>query len=236
MLIQINPFPASPSGESGAIDPIGYKSTVHAGTGSTVAVSLTDLSGSISSPATDDVVLVMVGAEGNDTDYNLSVTGYTERCDLAALDARRSNLGIYTKRMGVSPDTSVTISATDTGVVTHVRILVLRGVNATTPMDVAVVTGTGIDTNGSIPAITPVTAGAMVVGAKFNVYGNSLNTIVMNNPISYSPYMASIDGAASSCLGCKEWPGSGAVGPVNNGGGTGNNVAWCAAALAFRPA
>jgi hypothetical protein len=126
------------------------------------SLSLTSLTGGIgSAPAEDDIVLVAVGGS-NSTDQDIAITGYTEVADVYANGTfTDTNLGVFYKIMGGTPDTTVDIPS-----LSNIRavVYVLRGVDTTTPMDATATTAT--KTSSGIPdppAITTATANAMVV-------------------------------------------------------------------------
>lgn len=139
------------------------------GTASSWTISLTSLTGGIASaPAAGDFVVVFygVGSLGESSAYALSVTGYTQQALVFSNDLYEAHLLVATKRLS-GADTSITLSQTyDTSDAGAAVVHVFRGVDPTTPMDVAVQTSTAIDTVlADPPAITPVTAGAWVVAA-----------------------------------------------------------------------
>jgi hypothetical protein len=244
MLIQITPYPAAPEGgSSGEIAYVGGKSDTWDGTGATRNISLTNLTGGLAaSPSENDIVVLSLSVISSSSgDMNLATTGYTEHCDIYKDDTVTLNFGVFSKFMGASPDSSVTIQtiplATGNNNWAHVRLTVWRGVNLTTPMDVAVVTNSGTDTaSATSPAITPVTAGAMVIDAAASCCGNALSVLNMSNPGSFSPFLMSKYAKGVSSMGGKEWPGSGAMGPYAHGGGTDTTACWAALQMALRPA
>jgi hypothetical protein len=151
-----------------AIELVG--STTAAASGS---LSLTSLTGGIASaPAEGDIVFAVV-AGSNSSDQDIAITGYTEVADLYANSTGfDTNLGVFWKVMGSTPDTSVTIPS-----LSNVRavVYVLRGVDTTTPMDATRTTVTRTNTGIPDPAsITSVTANAMILIASatsaFGVY------------------------------------------------------------------
>lgn len=116
--------------------------------------------------------LVVVGyhvASNTDRAIGVTTAGYTEEAELFANDTYDANLSVSWKVMGSTPDADVSLSSTGSSSHPgHVSIRAYRGVDATTPMDAARTTATGI--NGLLvnpPAITPVTSGALVV-----IFGN----------------------------------------------------------------
>lgn len=123
--------------------------------------SLTSLTGGIgSAPLADDIVIVAVFGT-NSSDQDISISGYEEVADLYANGTNDTNFGVFLKKMGGSPDTTVTIPSL-TGVLAVVYVL--RGVDTTTPQDTTATTAT--KTNSGIPdpaAINTVTDDAMIV-------------------------------------------------------------------------
>ncbi len=117
-----------------------------------------------------DVVLVCVAtscnASVNDSYYTPS--GYTAVNTKKYQDASSYDTAILVSRktMGSTPDTSVVIPGNVSGL-TFAKgylIYVLRGVDTSTPMDVSATTAGGSDTTqADCSAITPATAGAMVL-------------------------------------------------------------------------
>lgn len=101
--------------------------------------------------------------------------------ELYSNDTYDTNLRVAYKFMGATPDASVSFSDNLGG--TNGRIAtayVLRGVNSTTPLDVAAVTATNINT-GAVdpPSITPVTSGAAIVA--FGAAAHNLGGVFFSN-------------------------------------------------------
>lgn len=149
-----------------SIEYVGGYVTAFQGTTSNPIIPLTSLTGGIASaPAAGDLVIVYFGT-GSTTDRNLVISGYTEVVELYAGSTFDTNLVVARKFMSATPDTNFVIvggtgSADDAAAV---AVQVWRGVNATTPLDVAATT---VTTNNSIlcnpPAITPITQNAIIV-------------------------------------------------------------------------
>ena len=131
---------------------------------------LDELTGGLASaPANNDYMLVFYSCTGsrvNPIGLDVGETGWTELAYLDPDDAVDARFGVYGK-FSDGTDTDVGISATGhTEAGPAVAVLVLRGVNTVTPLDVAVETAEGI--NGSQPdppPITPSTDGALIVVA-----------------------------------------------------------------------
>ncbi|WP_066112556.1 MULTISPECIES: hypothetical protein [unclassified Blastomonas] len=151
-----------------ALEYVGGKTASITGSTSTATnISLTDLTGGLASaPAAGDIVIVAYAVSSSgDVAIGVNTSGYDEIAELFANDTRDTNLSVSRKIMGSTPDTSVDVSATggtfNPGVVT---IGVWRGADATTPLDVAATTATGLDSWAPNPAaITPSTTGAQII-------------------------------------------------------------------------
>jgi hypothetical protein len=158
-------------------------------------------------------------------------------------DSNDSNFRVSRKKMGATPDTSVAIPASDatTAGVAYV-ILVVRGADATTPEDVAVVTTGGINTgiaNGA--AITPVTPGALIAvfaGAAVAAGAVFTNPTGMSTVTNHfrSATITSTTNDANIGLALKtDWT-SGSFDPAAFGGSTSTNTgSWSAVTIAIRP-
>ena len=205
----------------------------------TISVSLTGLTGGLSSTAAANDIVIYAIIRPNILDTNLPLPtngGYTELADLYANDDNDANMGVGYKIMGTTPDTSVDFtSATGMGC----AVYVWRGVDTTTPLDVAVTTATGI--NGNLPtppAITPVTAGAVVIcaagsGTPYATPGLFTSTD-LSNMFSAQETTGSLNGSVG--LGSFAWT-SGTFTPAQWGGVTSAATnSWVAATLALRPA
>jgi len=194
-----------------------------------------------------DLVLVAVNNAStvNRTNAELTPSGYTEvsATDLYQNDSNDVNLLVSRKFMGASPDTSVAIpasNATTAGV--GYAIYVFRGVDPTTPLDVAATTAGANNTgvaNGA--AITPSTAGAWIAvfagaavaaGAVFtNPSGMSSTTNHFRSAtITTTTNDANIGAALKT-----DWT-SGSFDPAVFGGSTSTNTgSWSAVTVALRP-
>jgi hypothetical protein len=223
----------------GASQFVGY-TTISWNDGSTArsGQSLTSLTGGIGTqPATDDIVIISFGASsGNNRD--LAASGYTEVTDLYANDTTDANLGLFYKVMGGTPDTTFDVSGGSGTAANIVRVMVFRGIDTGSPLDVAVATSTGINSGTSvIPAITPVTQGAIIVGTASAVAGNVLNvSSAMTPPAAYSVFNSGKLSQLCHGMGYGVWDGSGAAGPFTTEGASGNAASWAAAHIALRPA
>lgn len=233
-----------------AISFVGSKTFINVGATGTHSVSLTDLLDSAGASATllpDDRVFLpwSVGTVARDL-APTAPTGFTEDTNLyKAGTSFDSNLIVWSKKMGATPDTSVTIPAsgnTADGLI--MAPFALRGLDPTTYLDVAIATATGSGANPNnpnAPSVTPVTTGAwvMVIGAAGVGTGTvlvapaTLATTTNHYQANFSP--DTNDGVLA--VGLFETWASGAYDPAAFTNGTGNTTgAWCAASIALRPA
>lgn len=188
---------------------------------------------------TDDVVIVGWSVEST-SDLNLSLTtsGYTELADLYADDTDDTNLGVYRKIMGGTPDSTVVGPNVGNGSKAMV-VHVWTGADTTTPEDATTTTATGIDTQYPDPAsITTATDNAVVVV----VAGNPSQDDTVTAPSGYtnSIAVASTTGGAdcSAYMASKAVASAGAENPGAWGAMGGADATWCwaAATVAIRPA
>jgi len=146
--------------------------------GGSLTIDLTNLTGGIDTTArTGDIVVISQGWSGltifSNAVFSPTTSGYTNLVSrIVGSDnqtARRSDMGLSYKIMGVTPDTIVTIPHYDVSGNSNADtnmgvVMVFRGVDLVTPIDVTRTTATGSDTLISNPAaITPVTEGSAII-------------------------------------------------------------------------
>jgi hypothetical protein len=211
--------------------------------GSDITLDLTTITGL----AQNDLVIVAytVGSS-DDGDYDMVVnspTDYTEVADLFADDVQDCNLGVFRKVQGATPDTSVVVEGFGNMNNSIAAIaMAFRGVDTTTPMDVAATTATGIDTaNPNPPSINhnnPSGVWTVVVGAAGHSAGDRTYTF----PTGYTTDAVSLSGNDSDdCTIGMGYRSSGVSDPEDPGvmtfSGTDNvNYCWAAVTMALRPA
>ena len=214
------------------------------GTGATITVDLTALSGgSDSSPSEGDLVVVVWG-HGDTTDRTLSVStsGYTKRQDLYQTETWDPNLATAWKFMGSTPDSSVVVNRTSNAAYGGAAVVhVWRGVDPNVPFDVADTTATG--TNSQLvnsPSITPLRENSVILVAGIGTQATTGAAFTI--PAGYSTNSISIksDGSTSDAavfIGSKtDWT-SGAFDPAAVTGGTGGTSAgWIGVTMALRGA
>jgi hypothetical protein len=208
---------------------------------STIALN-SGLTGGISSSVSNGDLVLAVFATGSTADRTLSITDGTNNytlvgTELYSNDSTDTNLRVAYKF--VSGDTSVTFGPTgSTNDAGAMAVYVFRGVHPTTPLDVAAVTDTNINTGAANPpSITPVTAGSFIVAigasGSFSTY-----TFTSSELVSFRTVNGSGVNDITLGIGHKnDWT-SGAFDPVafglSDADSTGNS--WAAITLALRRA
>jgi hypothetical protein len=234
-----------------AITFVGSHIGTHAATSAqAIALSnLKDAAGSTPTLQQNDLVIVTVfqAATATRTQAQLLPTGYTasHAAVITSTDTNVSSQQTSHKVMGATPDTTVSIpAAASTTVGIAYSIHVLRGVDQTTPIDVAAVTASGI--NGAQPnpgAITPTTAGAWIyiaaggamaagaapqsapptgLSATTNHYRQTVLTTTTNDPGLAAGLKTDWSSGAFDCAALTGYT-------------TTNTGSWTAVTLAFRP-
>lgn len=187
---------------------------------------------------TDDVVYAGYGM-GGAADANLSsvTAGYTELADLFSDDSRDAQLGVYRKVQGGTPDTTW-VAAGDGSASSGLAggVIVLRGVDTSTPEDAATTTATGANSGEpDPPSITTVTANAWVLAFGETGQDNAFSA----GPSGYSNFISDAQletnhacfGAATKLVASAGAENPGAfTHPDDN-----TSDAWCAVTVAVRP-
>lgn len=204
------------------------------GTTSDVTISLTSLTGGLSSaPAAGDLVIVYF-ATGSTTDRNLVVANYTSVADLYSNDDYDTNLEVAYKFLDAS-DTSITLtggtfSASDAGTV---AIQVFRNTN---PLSISATTSTGV--NGgqpNPPSITPIQAGSIVVAGGASGHTGGTLTFTSSDLTDFITVGSNDTNDSTVGMGYYRWL-SGAFDPAQFGGGTtAITASWAAATLSVSP-
>lgn len=228
------------SGAYRAIEYVGGRTQSWNGTTGNTVVALAGLTGGIGTqPAAGDLVIINYGTAGVGGNINVQCisAGWVEAVELYQVDSSETNMGVYWKIMGGTPDTSVTMGPTGGGndpgaVVVHVW----RGVDQTTPMDVTPTTATAPNSaNANPPAITPVTTGAVVLACCIAGATTGVFTQPGSELSNFRAIFKSDTNEVTVGIGSFAWTG-GSFNPVA-WVGPGSNIitSWCAATLALRP-
>lgn len=219
-----------------ALQYVGGTSGSGAGTG--YDVSLTSLTGGLASaPAKGDTVLVFYGIESEyEESAMIQANGYLliGRGDFA--DTRESGLLGYMKVMGATPDTSVNIKIDGSNSTSVIHVW--RGMDTITPQDVtAVLTEAGNSSSINNGAVTPTTAGSVVIIAG-NIGSNGSYT-VSTTPSGYGNLVQKTydpGTATTTVVASKAWT-SGSEDPAAwVMSGTSVDDAWVGLTCVLRPA
>lgn len=173
------------SGLKKGITFVGGYTQGYAGITSNITVTLTSLTGGLSSsPSIGDIVVVYY-AIGRNTDLVMpTITGYTKIADLFAADTESTNLGVYYKILSAA-DTSFTIVGGTTNLANAgaVAVHVWKNVGSIS----ATTNATGI--NGgrpTPPAVTPIVTGSIILAG-----GGSGTTAAANFTSNLSNFFTS---------------------------------------------
>ena len=214
-------------------------------TGTSFTLDLTALTGgSGSTPLEGDVAICVTGWSSTLTNEasssGVSSGGWTWIADLGSDDNYAASYSVWYKKMGATPDTSVTCisSATYGGAG---LVAVYRGVDPYVQLDVTTTVASGINTaNADCPANTPVTTGALVLAVAG--FGRNISySWVGVPPTGYGDcFGQATDGGGGRCsvvgISSKDWSGSGAEDPgVYTGIGTASFQCWAGATIVLRP-
>ena len=218
---------------------VGGKTAGFGGGAANQTIALTGLSGgSETAPLEGDIVIIGYSAGYNTNALSLSIvsSGYTTIGPISGLDSYDTTLVGGYKIMGSTPDADVVVSGTtDANAAGVVTIHVWRGVDASTPMDVAPVTDS--DINGgrpTPPAITPITSGAVIVMMGGSAGGTTTGVFTSGLSNFLSRYEIDTYRTAGG-VGSINWT-SGTYTPTQwTGSSTNVAYAWAAITIALRP-
>lgn len=187
----------------------------------------------------DLVIVAMAQGWNGDAGVSVTTSGYTEQANLFRSDGRAINLGVSTKTMGETPDTSVTTNALNFSGAGSVVIFVYSGVDAATPMDVTVVTGSNNNTRlVDPPAITPNTPNAVVVVAGATGVNSSFTAFPSLSNVMQQNDTGSTWGCVVAVGDYSTWtPAAGALdlGAWSFSGGDSSSDAYCVVVMALQP-
>lgn len=195
---------------------------------------------------TGDVVFSAY-SEADTADRNAAMvtTGYTELADLYSNDNNDTNLGVFRKVQGGTPDTTAVFDSLsgDSGRGVACTTIVLTGVDTTTPED-ATPSPDGANINSAVvdaPSVTTVTNNAMVLAIGANSTSNTNHSDVITAPTNYINLETELGNGSGRdawiMLATRIKTPAGAEDPGVFGGiTTSTNDSWCAASIAVRPA
>lgn len=155
------------TGAAGGISLVGW-ATASGNNDTNATLDLTGLTGgSDTSPSQGDYVIVFGAASsGVDSDVTISDGAYAALgTDIYQSDSFKVNTNVFAKVQTATPDTSVSINGANNNTGGNAAVaVVLRGVDGTTQLDVAVQQGASLNTAlANAPTITPSTSGAWII-------------------------------------------------------------------------
>lgn len=215
------------------------------GAGTDYSITLNSLSGGVSSaPQLGDLIFVVTGIATTNIsqrDVGVTTSGYTQAfADLFSNNTFEATM-VVAYKVSDGTETSVTVLGSGSGNRGAASVVhVWRNVNTTTPLDVTPTTSLGVSSSRpNAPAITPVTAGAVILACGLGASSSS-NTTPLTTPSGMTNGV-NVNGTGTN-TSCKTsiasysgWT-SGAYDPAawTDGSGDASN-AWCAATIALRP-
>jgi hypothetical protein len=196
----------------------------------------------------DDFVVVTVGGGGQSSSAP-TVTGnqsgtYSAAGGTAYADSSGDvNFGMFTKKMGATPDTSLTVTCLNSASRASGAVAqVFRYVDETTPLDATGTVATlTTGSRGDPPAVTPTTAGALVVsgGAGSQQIGGSFAAPTVPSGMANETSHLVTSGATTFYMGVwmasAPWTSGAYDPPAWTGGATNANCAAAAQTIALRP-
>lgn len=240
-MLTVNNLIGFGAGSSG-IQFVGGATNSMLGSGSVGAtIPLTSgLTGGIASAASAGDLVIAAFAAASTSNLTLSITsGYTLiGTEQYSDDGHDTNLRVAYKF--ISGDTETTFGFTGVGNPGAVAVYVFRGVDPTTPLDVAIAETTGLNTVlANPPAITPVTPGAFIVCVGAGAANTGAENTFTSSDLTNFRTVAKRDGR-EAILGIGHKPDwvSGAFNAAAFGftGGDGTNNSNASVSIALRPA
>ncbi len=144
------------------------------GSAKTNAANGADLTLTLPTCLENDLVIVAANIPTNsDIDVAMDSTtpggagSWTEVADLNSFDSNQTNLGVFYKKMGATPDTTAVVDGLGNASDGNSAVaLVFRNVDTSTPMDVAATTATGANSGfANPPSINQADANTVIVVA-----------------------------------------------------------------------
>lgn len=151
-----------------------YVGAANAGNVTLTFSNFRDAAGNAVTLLEDDLILVANADSGSsDRAISTSSSNWTIFGEGFVNNTFDLNFAALRKFMGSTPDTGIVLNgATVSGATAHGAIaFALRGVNLTTPLDVAIVSASGASARPNPALITPASTGAWIVAMGFNANG-----------------------------------------------------------------
>lgn len=225
-----------------AISFVGYVNTAFTAGYTTAQTVNLNLTGGIDTQPRSGDIIVVSYAVGYTTALTPSVTGYTTVVSKTA-GAFNASTGLFIgyKIAGAS-ETTLTLDAHGGTAATgaSASIFVFRGVDMTTPLDVAAVSASVTNSaKPTPPAITPVTSGAVILLVGAGAHSMDYQEFTDTNSLSVFARLWGVSTGRDVVLGMgyKSWAG-GTLTPTIYTFSTTDSIYWsnCSASIALRPA
>lgn len=222
-------------GAAGGIQYVGGYTEGFAGSSSDITVSLTSLSGGLSSsPSAGDLVVVYFGV-GTNFAQPLTVDGYTALAQVESGGTREAVLRVAYKFMGATPDTSITLINGTRGAdfAGAVSIHVWKNVLGVTSSATAKATGSVLC---NPPLVTPSIEGSVILAGGAGVHLEGIATFSSSNLFNFLSSGGNDNFDVSIGLGSHQWE-SGSFDPAAFGFSASNSsdYAWSALTLVLTP-
>lgn len=222
-------------------------STVSTGTGATISLPTTGLTGGTDTEARVGDLLIAITGWNNTTNGNPEVTDgtftWTEVADLYSNDSHDANLSVAWANATTTPPANVTATGVNAAARSNVGVLlVFRHHNSATPMDATPTTATGIDAStADAPSIDSVTAKATIIAIGLNAFTDAGSDHINAAPATYTMKGNPVNtdgttGEASIGAAILEDQAAGTHNPAAFGvNGTATSASWAAVTIAVRP-
>jgi hypothetical protein len=217
-------------------------SKVGATSGDTTIALNSGLTGGIASAVSPGDLVIAAFGTGSTADRTLAITsGYTLiGSEQYANDTFDTNLRCAYKFMGATPDTTTTFGPTgSTSDAGAMAVYVFRGVDPTTPLDVAAVQATALNTSRVVPPdITPSTVGAFPVVIGAAAHNGGTDTFTSSDLTDFRTVGGNDTNDVTLGIGHQDNWSSGATNFATWGHSQADSTSFCWAAttIALRPA
>lgn len=206
-------------------------------------VSLTGLTGGLAASPVQGDLVVVTRAYGSLADQTLTTsnTGWTQLPELYADDSFDINFSAFYKIMPVTPDTLIIFNGHPVAFQAEAIIVqVFRGVDTTTPLDVAATTSSIIDSGLPNPAaITPISTNSIILVAGGGGHNDGVDTFTASYLTNFLTVGANSTGSSATAgMGWVNWT-SGTYDPAAFTATYGSNFTSFSSAaitMALRPA
>lgn len=225
---------ASIIGGTGANDSIVFVGgAISIASSATVALN-SGLTGGIASSAQSGDFVIGIIAEDDDTDLTMDITDGGSSYDILGTElyvGSTYDINLRAAYKRISADTETTFSSSGNINNAIKGVLVFRGVDAVTPIDVTTTTATGTSGAANPPSITPASQNCFIVA--IGAGGQVFESLPVYTASELSDFFTAKNDGALGFGYIPSWPG-GACDPAAFAGGS--TAAWAAITVAIRSA